>query len=76
MNLPLTSRVPEPTVVAPSFTVTAPVAVPAVPDTVTLTELADPKAEGSGACTAETVGFTLGSATMLKASVRAPLSPP
>ena len=42
-------------VVAPSLTVTEPVGVPAPPVTVTLIELAVPKVEGSGTCTAATV---------------------
>ena len=43
-------------VVPPSFSVTWPVGVPLPPETVTLTELALPWVDGSGACTAATVG--------------------
>ncbi len=44
-----------------------PVAVPALPDTVTLTELAAPKTDGSGVCVAVTVGIGSGSATRFHA---------
>ena len=66
---PVPSNVAVPMVVAPSLRVTRPVGVLPAPETVTLTELALPCVDGSGAWTAVTVA-----AALFTCAVTAPLA--
>src|SRR6188472_2375456 len=74
---PVASRLAVPRVFEPSFTVTLPDGVPPAPATVTFTALADPKVEGSGTCTADTVAATpVLHVVTLMLSTNQPTTPP